>query len=119
MDNKVLQYFAGFCDGDASICIGKCRDGYQLKFELTQCNRDFLDNVISSVTKFGKIYKDSRDYKYLTENASTLRLCGAISEKVMHVMKEYSIIKYKQAEVALEYIPLINTCNKSTEKQQR
>jgi len=99
------SYFAGLFDGDASICIGKCRnDGFQLKVEFSQC-----DTIISEYITpyFTKKYVDNRDEKYTKLNCTGYRACGKNSKCVLELMFRYAIIKVPQAKTGLEYLPLI------------
>lgn len=114
----MFSYIAGFCDGDGSICIGKCNSGYQLKLEFTQCNKNFLELLNSYFDNIGKIYKDNREHKYKTECAHQLRFCGHNSTELLLIMKNYGIVKAEQASLALEFLELINKHNKTEEKEQ-
>ncbi len=112
MDEQQLKsYIAGFCDGDGSICIGKCTRGFQLKLEFTQCNKEFLNKINELFQTDGHIYTDSRSEKYISENASSLRFCGLKALPFLNIVKDYGIIKAKQAELGIEFSSLINKQN--------
>lgn len=96
------SYIAGFFDGDGSICIGKCKGGFQLKAEITQCNETFL-NQLNTIFK-GKLYKDHRKDKYNKESAFHLRMCGAVASPILKLVEEFGIIKSPQASIALRYL---------------
>jgi len=108
MTPEEKSYIAGFCDGDGCICIGKCRnDGFQLKFEITQCNLDFLQKIDILMESKGKFYADKRKGKYTAEKASSLRICGKKSMPLLILMRDFAVIKSEQAKLALNYLPLI------------
>jgi hypothetical protein len=105
MDNS---YLAGFIDGDGSICIGKCKGGFQLKLEITQCNRMMLTMLNKQFTDIGKLYCDNRDEKYTKESAIQLRFCGKNASKLLDIARTYAIVKAPQALLAIEYLTNIN-----------
>ena len=111
------SYIAGFADGDASICIGKCKGGFQLKIEFTQCNKLFLQNINSYFDDQGKIYTDSRVSKYKNEQASSLRFCGGKSLPLLKIMIDKAIIKAEQAKYAIDYLQIVNKQNMYNEKE--
>lgn len=117
LTDQQKSYIAGFIDGDGTICIGKCNTGFQLKLEITQCNENFLNNF-NTLFENGKMYKDNRKDKYLTESAFQLRFCGINSKPLLLLMKDYGIIKSKQAEMALEFLLIANKVGKTEEKQE-
>lgn len=100
------SYVAGFCDGDGSICIGKCRDGFQFKVEFTQCSSAFLKKMNATLGSVGKMYEDARHDKYTKETATQLRLCGLATIPLLHVMSCHAIIKAPQACLGMRYLEL-------------
>lgn len=110
------SYIAGFCDGDGSICIGKCNDGFLLKVEFTQCNKDYLDKINEYFENKGKLYIDKRK-KYNHEQAYQLRYCGAKAKPILEIMAEHAVLKAPQAKIALEFLSLVNKPNKHQEKE--
>lgn len=112
------SYIAGMFDGDGSIVIGKLTRGFQLKVELTQCNRAFLEQVRSVFHDKGNIYDDGRDDKYVDEGACQLRFVGNNAIPLLELMRDYSIIKYKQAELGLKYLIIQGEKHKYGEREQ-
>lgn len=108
MDTFSNSYIAGFCDGDGTICIGRCNGGFQLKVEFTQCNIKFIHRLNEVLGGDGKIYVDSRNDKYNNENACGLRFCGKKAVNLLTIMQDYAIIKSNQATLALSFINYIN-----------
>lgn len=96
------QYVAGFFDGDGSVCIGKCPGGFQLKVEITQCNKVFIDDLVQQYG--GKTYVDTRLNKYSKESAMAVRLCGPDAYLLLNILQDLAIIKGPQAQLALEYL---------------
>lgn len=86
------SYIAGFCDGDGSICIGKCNDGFLLKVEFTQCNKEYLDKINEYFENKGKLYIDKRK-KYNHEQAYQLRYCGAKAKPILEIMAEHAVLE--------------------------
>lgn len=116
-ENMDKSYLAGFFDGDGSICIGKCRnDGFQLKVEITQCNRSFIEQIAQRFT--GKVYEDTRRDKYIHEQACQMRVCGINAEPLLHVIEEYAIIKSPQATLGLQYLLFVNKPGFHEERQR-
>lgn len=109
------SYIAGLLDGDGTICIGKCNNDYQLKVELSQCNRDIFEAVKSY---FPKKYEDARDYKYTKENCVGYRVCGKRTDIVIELMLKYSIIKFPQAQLAKLYWDNIHVKGKKEERKE-
>jgi hypothetical protein len=100
------SYIAGMFDGDGSILIAKIPLGFQLKVELSQCDKSYLEGINQHFDNTGSLYEDTRSDKYVGENCWKLRFTGEACTHVLDLMKHYSIIKYKQAELALEYLQL-------------
>lgn len=98
------SYIAGFFDGDGTVCIGKCRGGFQLKVELTQCNEEFTKYLANMYD--AKIYFDTRLSKYNNETACSLRLCGLQAIPVLILVSKYGVVKQPQAVIALEYLSM-------------
>lgn len=98
------SYLAGMFDGDGSILIAKIPKGFQLKVELSQCDKDYLVEINKQFEGVGSLYEDTRSEKYAGENCWKLRFTGEACTHVLNLMKNHSIIKYKQAELALEYL---------------
>ena len=97
-----INYVAGFFDGDGSICIGKCRGGFQLKAEITQCKESFIHDLLNEYG--GKVYVDARKHKYNDEQAFTLRLCGNDAMLLLQLLQSSAVIKAQQASLAIEYL---------------
>ncbi len=110
------SYLAGFCDGDGTICIGKCRGGFQCKLEFTQCHKAFIDKLETYYG--GRVYVDTRHDKYSNENALQLRFCGNSAVPILNIMKEHAVIKKKQAEMALEYLSMYRQRDKFDMREQ-
>ena len=114
---QLQSYIAGFADGDASICIGKCNGGFQLKIDFTQCNKAFLVDLNGYFNGQGRLYTDLRKCKYTREQASSLRFCGIKAFPVLELMKTNAIIKAEQAKYAIQFLSLINKQDKYDEKE--
>jgi hypothetical protein len=112
------SYLAGMFDGDGSIVIGRIVKGFQIKVELTQCNREFIENVNSFFNNAGKIYDDSRSEKYKDEDAVQLRFTGCAAIPVLELMRENAVIKCKQAELGLKYLSIQGQQHMYTEREQ-
>lgn len=112
------SYIAGMIDGDGSICIGKCRNGFQLKIEITQCNLDFLNKFNDNFNNNGIIYYDKRDGKYINENARQLRFAGIKGLDILNIQKDYGIIKVPQALIGLEYLDIANKNNMYEKREE-
>jgi hypothetical protein len=110
------SYIAGFCDGDGSIFISKCKTGYQLMFEIMLCNSSLLEEF-RAYFGTGSIYTDSRTEKYSFENAGKLRICGLATKPASELMRDHAVIKHEQALFALEFLPLINKQGRGEEKK--
>lgn len=111
------SYIAGFCDGDGSICIGKCNTGFQLKVEFTQCNKMFIEALNGHFDNIGKLYVDSRK-KYVNEQAYSLRFCGHKAKSVLQLVADYGVIKAPQAKLAIEFLDLVNKPNLRDKKEE-
>jgi LAGLIDADG-like domain len=111
------SYIAGLFDGDGTIMISQIPNGFQLKVELTQCNKKFLEDINVGFANTGKLYEDKREHKYLNENAWKLRFVGEATTSILNIMKSYSIIKYKQAELGIKYLEYQGQLNKYNERQ--
>jgi len=115
MDNS---YIAGVFDGDGSILIAKIPKGFQLKVELSQCSKSYLEAINKQYGNQGSLYEDNREHKYVGENCWKLRFTGIACIELLNLMEQHSIIKYKQAELALEYLELQNKQGKYNERAE-
>jgi hypothetical protein len=117
------RYIAGMFDGDGSINISKVgpagKQGYLLKAEISQCNEAFLNTVNASLGGTGKVYKDSRESKYLGETSWTLRFCGKAAKPLLDIIATHGIIKAKQAHLALKFLDLPRMGAKDAKEQAR
>lgn len=97
------SYIAGFIDGDGSIFISKSNEGPKLMFEITQCHMVVLKAIQLFFDGKGKIYVDQRENKYNGEAAAKLRFYCKDAIKPLMLMRDFAVIKYKQAETAFRY----------------
>ena len=116
--NKMESYIAGMVDGDGSIFISRCTGGYQLMVDIHQSNAEFLGVLNEYFEGHGRTYVDGRAEKYLTESASKLRFAGKKTVPILTLMSRFGIIKAEQADLALEYVPLVKAQNREADKER-
>lgn len=113
------RYLCGLLDGDGSIYISKLnKDGYSLRVNLTQKNL-IIENFCRKYFKFKAIDKRENDpnkpedyicYQYIIH--------GEECKNILNIMKKYSIIKYPQTLIALEFIQLIGIEGLSDKREE-
>ena len=112
------KYLCGLLDGDGSIYISRLRDGFSLRVNLTQKNL-IIENFCRKYFKF-KI----RDERLDDPNRPDDYICfqyiihGKECKEILEIMKKYSIIKYPQTLLALEFIDLINEQGLSDKREE-
>lgn len=98
------RYLCGLLDGDGSIYISKLSNGYSLRLNFTQTNL-VIENFCRKYFKF-KIKDERNDrpdyicYQYIIH--------GKECKNILETMKKYSIVKFPQTLLALEFIDLID-----------
>lgn len=115
---ETAAYIAGFVDGDGSIFINRIRDGFQLMVSITQCHQQLLKEMNHFFETKGELWRDMRAEKYTRESASSLRFCGKQTVPILEACASHGIIKSEQANLALEFIPLINQPGTKQQKQE-
>jgi hypothetical protein len=111
------SYIAGFLDGDGSVWINKVNGGYVLGISFSQTIPFLLDCI--QKTYGGNIYvakkrtnKNHHKYQY------TLRITGHECLPLLIDISPCIISKFKQINLALEFLKFNNKVNYNTQKEE-
>lgn len=111
------DYLAGFVDGEGSITISRSSNSiteserYQVRLSIGNTNKEVLENIREFLYQEGlsviSLPRSRNDPRVLAKPCWTLRITGKRLEKVLPNLVERLIIKRKQAELAISFLPLI------------
>lgn len=100
------KYLGGLVDGDGSVCILKCKDGYVLAVMFSQTNINIM-YVLQNMYG-GYIYKRKNKKNDTDKRQYSYRICGLEARKILLDLEKGCILKLKQVKLAIEYLELIN-----------
>jgi len=108
------KYLAGFFDGDGCIMIEKQKSGFTLRIKFAQSNEDWINSIQRRYPVLNKNIQHRSDEHRIEYE---LRAAGKKIEPLIDDLLQYSILKYEQLLEAKKYISLIDSINKTNEKE--
>lgn len=108
------SYVAGFIDGDGSIYINQQKQGFCLQVQVTQSVLNILQEFLEQFG--GNLYKSTVSKNENQRLHHGWRVCGKKSKPIIDILLTNGVMKYEQAQIANEFMNLINKPNKTQEK---
>jgi hypothetical protein len=124
------SYIAGFIDGDGCIFIRKISHGFQSGITITQCRTNILQviryhfggSITSSTNRNDKSINimDEQNYydKYTQRNQYNLLIRSNEYSLLLKFIKNNMVIKNGQINCLNDFLQLVNSQNKSEEKEE-
>ena len=109
------KYLGGLIDGDGTVCILKCKDGYVLAVMFSQTNINIM-YVLQNMYG-GYIYKRKEKKNETDKRQYSYRVCGLDAKKILLDLEKGCILKLKQVKLAIEYLELINKAGLDEKKK--